>query len=132
MFPALVVAGFTVEFAVKKTLLLEVHAVLKGPLLEDPQVESVQFPETPSVRQYSCACAPDTEAAKIARTPNFRTRLQAGRAEVLAEALSVNRERKWRNILAPKLGKVMNPSLWNRRLKKPAEARRHLLRGEVW
>jgi hypothetical protein len=51
MFPALVVAGFTVEFAVKKTLLLEVHAVLKGPLLEDPQVESVQFPETPSVRQ---------------------------------------------------------------------------------
>jgi hypothetical protein len=51
---------------------------------------------------------------------------------VLAEALSVHRERKWRNILAPKLGKVMNPSLWNRRLKKHAEGRRHLLKGEVW
>jgi hypothetical protein len=34
--------------------------------------------------------------------------------------------------VAPKFGKVMNPSLWNRRLKKPAEARRHLLRSEVW
>jgi hypothetical protein len=53
IFPAVtaLVAGLTVELAVKKTLLLEVHAVLKGPLLEDPQVESVQFPETPSVRQ---------------------------------------------------------------------------------
>jgi len=52
--------------------------------------------------------------------------------EVLAEAFSMYRKGKWRNILAPKLGKVMNPSLWNRRLKKPAEARRHLLKGEVW
>jgi hypothetical protein len=34
--------------------------------------------------------------------------------------------------VAPKLGKVMNLSLWNRRLKKPAEDRRHLLKGEVW
>jgi hypothetical protein len=77
IFPAVVVRLITYELAVKDALFPFVYPVVKGPPLEVPQLESVQFPEVPFVFQYSCPCTAPTEAARIARKlkvlPIFKT-----------------------------------------------------------